>query len=59
MQSDTNKKITPKQAQELLRRDGIIVSEKEAKEVSEFIYKLGDILIEEYINSQKSITLHK
>lgn len=55
--------ITPKKAQELLKRDGIIVSEKEAGELAEFLYLVGDLIIDRYLTESKrvknSITLHR
>lgn len=48
---DSLKHITPRKAAELLKQDGIIVSEEEAGKIAEFLYFVGDEIINQYIAS--------
>lgn len=48
-----NKYITPKQAQSLLKRDGIVMSEKDAGLFADFLAEIGEMIIDNYIDHSK------
>ena len=57
----TLKHISPSKAVELLKKNGIVVSEGQAKQLTDFLYTIGDIAIDQYIRDEmekkKSIPL--
>lgn len=44
------KNITPQQAVKILEQSGLKVSEKEAAEILDFLYFLGKLSVNQYIN---------
>jgi len=43
-------RITPDKAIQILKEDGITVTNEEAKEILEFLYMLGEIVVDQYLN---------
>ncbi len=43
--------VTPQQAVKILEQNGLKISEKEAEEILDFLYFLGKLSVDQYINS--------
>ncbi len=43
--------VTPQQAVKILEQNGLKISEKEAEEILDFMYFLGKLSVDRYINS--------
>ena len=42
-------KISPEQAIEILKRDGVMVSADEAKIILKFLYQMAEIVVDQYL----------
>lgn len=43
--------VTPQQTVKILEQNGLKISEKEAEEILDFLYFLGKLSVDQYINS--------
>ncbi|WP_335964644.1 hypothetical protein [Galbibacter sp. PAP.153] len=48
------KKITIKQAQKLLKEDGVILNEEQTQSVLDFLYDMAEIVVDQYLNTDDS-----
>ena len=53
METSENGKITPEKAAEILREGGMEVTLEQAKLMLEFLYKLADITVAQYLGKNK------
>ena len=51
MENVAMKRIPPEKAMELLRKDGIEVTEEQAKVILEFLYEMADIVVAQYLSN--------
>jgi hypothetical protein len=51
MEDNAVKRIPPDEAVELLRKDGIEVTEEQAKVILEFLYEMADIVVAQYLSN--------
>lgn len=49
METSANDKITPEKAAEILRKGGMDVTLEQAKLILEFLFKLADISVAQYL----------
>lgn len=54
METSENDKITPEKAAEILKKGGMHVTIEQAKIILEFLYKLADISVAQYLKKAKS-----
>ncbi len=52
--SKNMKKITIKQAQKLLKEDGVILNEEQTQSVLDFLYDMAEIVVDQYLNTDDS-----
>lgn len=45
----------PDKAIQILEEDGITVTNEEAKEILEFLYMLGEIVVDQYLNQSDNL----
>ncbi len=53
METSENDKITPEKAAEILRKGGMDITLEQAKLMLEFLYKLADITVAQYLEKTK------
>lgn len=53
METSENDKITPERAVEILKKGGMEVTLDQAKLMLEFLYKLADITVAQYVGKNK------
>jgi len=53
METSENDKITPEKAAEILKKGGMDVTLEQAKLILEFLYKLADISVAQYLEKPK------
>ncbi|NHA04116.1 hypothetical protein G7092_09940 [Mucilaginibacter sp. HC2] len=46
--------MTVQRAKELLAKDGVIVNDKQAKEILEFLQTIADIAVAQYLRSKRN-----
>ena len=57
METSENDKITPEKAVEILKKGGLEVTLEQAKLMLEFLYKLADITMDQYLEKPNYIDL--
>ncbi len=50
MESREMERIPPEKAMELLRKDGIEVTEEQAKVILNFLYEMAGIVVDQYLD---------
>jgi hypothetical protein len=50
MENSEIERIPPGKAVEFLRKDGIEVTEEQAKVILDFLYEMADILVDQYLD---------
>ncbi|WP_166088726.1 hypothetical protein [Mucilaginibacter inviolabilis] len=54
MKNESINVMTVQRAKELLAKDGVIVNDKQAKEILEFLQTIADIAVAQYLRSKRN-----
>jgi hypothetical protein len=56
--ADKREKLTPEKSMEILQKNGICLSLKEAEKVIEFMYEMANLAINKYLDDEDSKFIH-